>query len=160
MHPAAATIPAFLASLVECVEALTIVLAVGATRGWRSAFAGALGALVVLALAVALLGPALLAIPLRALELGIGFLVLLFGMRWLQKAALRYAGTVALHDEGTIYERKRGALALEAHRGVWDAAGVATAFNGVALEGLEVVFIVLSLGATARAFGPPALGAA
>lgn len=139
---------AFLASLVECVEALTVVLAVGAVRGWRSALAGSASGLLVLLLLVVALGRALTHIPLRQLQLVVGALLLLFGMRWLRKAVLRAAGVLALHDEAAIYERETGALrrpAGVAH--AWDKLAFATAFKITMLEGLEVVFIVLAIGA-------------
>jgi len=97
---------AFLASLVEVVEAFTIVLAVGTTRGWRPALQGSFAGLAVLALLVATLGPALDRVPLHWLQLAIGILLLLFGLRWLRKAILRYAGVVAVHDEELIYQRE------------------------------------------------------
>ena len=101
-------VAAFLASLVECVEALTVVLAVGSVRGWRSALAGAAGALLVLAAIVTALGPALTAIPLHVIQLAVGAMILLFGLRWLRKAILRAAGQIPLHDEEAAFAKNLG----------------------------------------------------
>ncbi len=157
-----AALPAFFASLVEFVEALTVVLAVGVTRGWRAAWIGTLAGVALLALLVAALGPALRLVPLAALQLVVGFLLLLFGMRWLRKAILRYGGTIALHDESAIYEEQTLQLSGDAaaYGGGIDRAGALVAFNAVVLEGLEVVFIVIAVGASAGALVPAALGAA
>ena len=102
-HAGPTMLSAFLASLVECVEAMTVVLAVGIVRGWRGALTGTGLALLLLALLVFILGPTLTAIPLEQLQLGIGMLLMLFGMRWLRKAILRAAGVIALHDENAVY---------------------------------------------------------
>ncbi|MEO9079983.1 MAG: hypothetical protein ABI268_11825, partial [Rhodanobacter sp.] len=137
-----------LASLVECVEALTVVLAVGVTRGWRSALGGSLAALLVLLLIVALLGSALTRLPLGDIQLAVGGLLLLFGMRWLRKSILRAAGVLALHDEAAIYARQT--QALQGAAGMvpgWDRLAVAAAFKITMLEGIEVVFIVIAIGA-------------
>ncbi len=155
-----AALPAFLASLVEFVEALTIVLAVGATRGWRSAWIGTLSGAALLALAVVLFGPLLRLVPLGALQSIVGMLLLFFGLRWLRKAILRYAGTIALHDEAKIFARKEAQLRASTRSEATDWPAIATAFNAVVLEGLEVVFIVIAVGATAGALVPAALGAA
>ena len=140
---------AFLASLVEAVEAVTIVLAVASVRGGRSAGAGALAGLGSLALVVLTLGPLLERVPLQALRLGIGVLLLLFGLRWLRKAILRAAGIIPLHDEQMVFERTSAQLRNQSDRvGVrldWIAA--LTCFKAVLLEGVEVVFIVLAVGA-------------
>jgi Ca2+/H+ antiporter, TMEM165/GDT1 family len=139
---------AFLASLVEFVEALTVVLAVGATHGWRGALAGSGAALFVLLLIVAVLGPALTAIPLNVVQLLVGMLLLLFGMRWLRKAVLRSAGVIPLHDEGATFEQETQTLRqLGKINGSWDRVAVATSFKITMLEGLEVVFIVVAVGA-------------
>ena len=142
---------AFLASAVEMVEALTIVLASGLTRGWRSSLIGLAAALVVLALIVAALGPALTQIPISALRLIVGALLLAFGLQWLRKAILRASGFVGLHDEDAIYAREleeaRGA-GHEMHAGM-DWYGFTLSFKGVLLEGLEVAFIVLTFGSSA-----------
>lgn len=148
IHAGPSMLASFLASLVECVEALTVVLAVGAVRGWRSALAGSASGLLALLLLVVALGHALTRIPLQKLQLVVGGLLLLFGMRWLRKAVLRAAGVLALHDEAAIYEREAQALreqAVAAH--AWDKLAFATAFKITVLEGVEVVFIVLAIGA-------------
>jgi uncharacterized membrane protein len=151
---------AFVASTVEVVEAFTIVLAVASLRGWRPALSGAAAALAVLAAIVAALGPALNLIPLRALQVVIGVLLLLFGLGWLRKAVLRAAGIMALHDEDAIFERERSQLADEV-RSARAADGIAAlaSFKAVLLEGLEVVFIVLAVGAGRGLMVPAALGA-
>lgn len=157
----ATTLPAFLASLVEFVEALTIVLAVSVTRGWRSALMGTFAATALLGVLVLAFGPALARVPISLLQLVIGVLLLFFGLRWLRKAVLRYAGAIALHDEATIYAKQTRLLAAQAgERERLDWIGFTTAFKAVALEGLEVVFIVIALGATAGALVPASLGAA
>ncbi len=140
---------AFLASAVEFVEALTIVLAVGLVRGWRSALAGTATAFVALAILIAALGPALSSIPIDALRLVVGALLLVFGLQWLRKAILRAAGVMALHDENAIFraERERaGTAAAERHAGL-DWYAFTLSFKGVFLEGLEVAFIVITFGA-------------
>jgi Ca2+/H+ antiporter, TMEM165/GDT1 family len=109
-HAGASIITAFLASLVEFVEALTVVLAVGSVRGWRGAITGSLAALVVLLVLVAVLGSALTRIPLDAIQLTVGTLLLLFGMRWLRKAILRAAGILPLHDETAAYAKEAEAM--------------------------------------------------
>jgi uncharacterized membrane protein len=140
---------AFLASAVEMVEALTIVLAAGVARGWRSALAGAAAAGVVLAGVVAALGPAITAIPLNLLRLVVGCLLLTFGLQWLRKAILRASGHKALHDEDSIFAREleQASGAAFSPRARIDAYGFTLAFKGVFLEGLEVAFIVLTFGA-------------
>ena len=147
-----AALAAFLASLVEVVEAFTIVLAVSAARGLRPALTGAaagLAALLALALAF---GPALAAIPLYLLQLVIGVLLLLFGLRWLRKAILRSAGVIPLNDEDEIYAETGAALEAQkrGHAPHLDWLAGMTAFKAVVLEGLEVIFIVLALGAADR----------
>ena len=139
----------FLASLVECVEALTVVLAVGSVRGWRSALAGAAGALVVLGAIVAVLGPELRRIPLHVIQLAVGTMVLLFGLRWLRKAILRAAGRIPLHDEDAAFAKNTLAMrkGMEGTGGVLDRVAIAASFNITMLEGTEVVFIVIALGA-------------
>ncbi len=146
LHSGASLLAAFLASLVECVEALTVVLAVGATRGWRDAVLGSVGALLVLTLLIALLGPALARIPLRAGQLIIGTLLLLFGMRWLRKAMLRAAGVIALHDEAAAYASQRESMGgAQASRSHYDTLAMLATIT--LLEGLEVVFIVVAVAA-------------
>jgi uncharacterized membrane protein len=151
---------AFMASLVEAVEALTIVLAVGTVRGWRPAGLGALVGLVVLALIVVTLGPLLDRVPLYLLQLAIGILLLLFGMRWLRKAILRSAGIIPLHDEEKAFANETAELREQGSRNEarldWIAA--LTSFKAVLLEGLEVVFIVIALGA-GRGMLPAGAGA-
>ena len=141
---------AFLASAVEMVEALTIVLAVGMTRGWRSVAIGVGAACATLALLVAGLGPALTEIPLSALRVVVGAVLLVFGMQWLRKAILRAAGIRARHDEEAVYarevERSRREAAEQGAPLDWYTFTLA--FKGVLLEGLEVVFIVVSFGST------------
>jgi uncharacterized membrane protein len=153
---------AFLASGVEFVEALTIVLAAGLARGWRSALIGLGAATVVLAATVAALGPALTVIPLQGLRLVVGGLLLVFGLQWLRKAILRASGYKALHDEDAIFAREladaRGAGEME--RAGVDWYGFTLAFKGVLLEGLEVVFIVLTFGSAQGSIPLAAVGAA
>ncbi len=153
---------AFLASLVEFVEALTVVLAVGVTRGWRSALAGTGGALALLLVLVVALGPALQRIPLQGIQLAVGTLLLLFGLRWLRKAILRAAGIIPLHDELVAFAKETAALGtgLGMGRGAgWDREGLMTAFKIVMVEGIEVVFIVIAVGATGGLLVPAAVGA-
>jgi uncharacterized membrane protein len=139
---------AFLASLVEFVEALTVVLAVGTVRGWRGALLGSGAATGVLAALVLALGPALTRLPLGVVQLVVGSLLLLFGMRWLRKAILRAAGVIALHDEEAAYATETESLRRAGTRGPgWDRVAIATAFKITMLEGLEVVFIVIAVGA-------------
>ena len=140
----------FLASAVEAVEALTIVLAVGVVRGWRSPLFGVGAALLVLAIIVAALGPALRLLPIDALRLVVGALLLVFGLQWLRKAILRSSGYKALHDEHLAFleERELAASASPAAPRGMDWYSFTVAFKGVLLEGLEVVFIVITFGAT------------
>jgi uncharacterized membrane protein len=160
-HAGSAVLAAFLASLVEFVEALTIVLAVGTVRGWRPALLGTFAGTVLLVLLVVLLGPLLATLPITWLQLAIGILLLLFGMRWLRKAILRAAGVIALHDEDLIYDQETALLRrADTSAGVWDTIGVITTFKAVVLEGLEVVFIVIALGAAGDTLLPAAAGAA
>jgi uncharacterized membrane protein len=151
----------FLACTVEAVEALTIVLAVGATRSWRSAFAGVGAALVVLAVLTAALGPALTLLPLGTLRVVVGGLLLVFGLQWQRKAILRAAGLKAIHDEAAIFQREQAA-AREAggRREGIDPYAFTVAFKGSLLEGLEVVFIVLTFGANQHDVGLAAVAAA
>ncbi|HTW41729.1 MAG TPA: hypothetical protein VMD79_05415 [Solirubrobacteraceae bacterium] len=153
----------FLACAVEAVEALTIVLAVGSTRSWRSATGGAAGAAVVLAALVTALGSALTALPIDALRVAVGGLLLIFGLQWLRKAILRSAGLKAKHDELDAYEREQAAARASGVRGPgFDGYSFAIAFKGVLLEGLEVVFIVVGFGANQHriALAAAAAGAA
>ncbi|HSU64195.1 MAG TPA: hypothetical protein VLJ12_10055 [Burkholderiales bacterium] len=148
---------AFLGSLVEAIEALTIVLAVATVRGWRPAGLGAAAGLASLALIVAALGPLLDRVPLQGLQLVIGVLLLLFGMRWLRKAILRAAGVVPLHDEAAAFAASTAELREHRSRLDW-LAGLAS-FKAVLLEGLEVVFIVIAVGAGRGLLLPASAGA-
>jgi uncharacterized membrane protein len=152
---------AFLACAVEMVEALTIVLAVGVTRGWRSALLGSGAALLTLAVVIAALGPALEVLPIDGLRLFIGVLLLVFGLQWLRKAILRASGYKTLHDEDAIFREEQQAARAAAP----DSAGVdwytfTVSFKGVLLEGLEVAFIVVTFGGAQHNVGLAALGAA
>ncbi|ADH64963.1 conserved hypothetical protein [Allomeiothermus silvanus DSM 9946] len=151
----------FLASGVEMVEALTIVLATGVTRGWRSSLVGVGAALLVLAAGVAALGPALGRVPIDTLRLVVGGLLLVFGIQWWRKALLRYSGLKALHDEEATFAQEREAALRHRRetRAGLDWYAFTLCFKGVLLEGLEVAFIVVTFGATSRALGPASLGA-
>jgi uncharacterized membrane protein len=151
----------FLASAVEGVEALTIVLAAGVTRGWRSTFVGVAVALLVLAVVTAVLGPALTVIPIDALRLVVGGLLLVFGLQWLRKAILRESGYKAKHDEAAIYQKEVEAARGEGRvvRAGLDWYAFTLSFKGVLLEGLEVIFIVVTFGATAHQVGLAAAAA-
>jgi uncharacterized membrane protein len=153
---------AFLASAVEMVEALTIVLAAGLTRGWRSSLSGVAAATVALAVVVAALGPALTVVPLNDLRLVVGGLLLVFGLQWLRKAILRASGFKALHDEDAIFARelREAETAPREERAGLDWYGFTLSFKGVFLEGLEVAFIVLTFGSTQGSIPLAALGAA
>ena len=152
---------AFLASAVEMVEALTIVLAVGITRGWRAALIGVAAGLVALAVVVAALGPSLVAyVPLDALRVVIGVLLLIFGLQWLRKAVLRASGRKALHDEEQIFRAEVAELRAVAFSGAgFDWTGFTVSFKGVFLEGLEVAFIVLTFGTNEGRFDLSIAGA-
>jgi uncharacterized membrane protein len=144
----------FLASAVEFVEAFTIVLVVGVTVNWRSALLGALAAAATLALLVATLGTALVQwVPIDALRIVIGTLLLLFGLKWLKNAIMRYAGLKARHDEQAIYEETRAELRargeVEASSPRFDLFGFLLSYKSVLLEGLEVAFIVITFGLSA-----------
>ena len=138
----------FVASAVEAVEALTIVLAVGVVRGWRSTLYGVGAAAIVLAAIVAALGPALRLIPIVTLRFVVGALLLAFGLQWLRKAILRASGYKPLHDEGAAFAREREQADAAGHveRMGMDWYSFTVAFKGVLLEGLEVAFIVISFG--------------
>jgi len=159
-HSGPILLASFLASSVECVEALTIVLAVGAVRGWRPALFGAGLAVALLAVLVAVFGAELQLLPLASLQTAIGILLLLFGMRWLRKSVLRAGGVVALRDESANYASQTESLrgAPRETRG-WDPLGIATSFKAVTLEGIEVVFIVIAVGTVGGALVPAAVGA-
>jgi uncharacterized membrane protein len=147
VHIGPTALAAFLASLAECVEALTIVLAVGAARGWRDALGGCLTALFVLAAIVAVFGGRLVQVPLLSIQLFVGALLLLFGLRWLRKAILRSAGIIPLHDETQAFQKERQRLTLVGVTVGWDKIAFATSFQITMLEGAEVVFIALGIGA-------------
>jgi uncharacterized membrane protein len=147
-HTGTSVVASFLASLVECVEALTVILAVGSVRGWRSALIGSASAIAVLLVIIATLGTALTHIPLHFLQLTVGTLLLLFGLRWLRKAILRSAGLISLHDEQAAFTKNTEAMRqLTNNPTAWDKIAFATAFNITMLEGTEVVFIVIAIGA-------------
>ncbi|CAD5270781.1 Membrane protein [Bosea sp. 62] len=152
---------AFLGSLVEVVEAFTIVLAVGTVRGWRPALTGAAVGLALLVALVLTLGPVLDQVPIQALQLFVGVLLLLFGLRWLRKATLRSAGIIPLHDETLAFARESAQLtdlARQQQKHLDWIAGLA-AFKAVVLEGVEVVFIVIAVGAGRGLLWPASLGA-
>jgi uncharacterized membrane protein len=160
VSPAYLILATFLACAVEAVEALTIVLAVGTTRGWRSALYGVGGATVILLALVAVLGPALRSIPIETLRIVVGTLLLLFGLQWLRKAILRAGGLKAQRDEAVEFTRE----SEEAKRAGRPASGMdwysfTLSFKGVLLEGLEVVFIVLTFGAAQHRVGLAAIAA-
>ena len=150
MGSGALFVAVFLACFVEAVEALTIVLAAGTGRDWRSAITGVVSGVALLAVVVAVLGPSLTLIPLSALRLVVGGLLLIFGLQWLRKAILRASGLKALHDENAIFATELAAAqAVEPDRRgmVGDWYAFTLSFKGVVLEGLEVVFIALTFGA-------------
>ena len=153
----------FVACAVEAIEALTIVLAAGLTRQWRSTFQGMAAALLVLAAIVGVLGPTITLLPLTALRLVVGALLAIFGLQWLRKAILRAAGYKALHDEASAYLREVAAAKaapVSSRRGVSDWYAFTLSFKGVLLEGLEVVFIVITFGDNQRNLGAAVVGAA
>lgn len=151
----------FAACVVESVEALTIVLAVGTTRGWHATMRGVVVGLLALAVIVTALGPALTVIPLNGLRLVVGGLLLVFGLGWLRKAILRASGFKALHDEAAIFARERAAAERAgSSTGLFgDSYAFTLAFKGVLLEGLEVAFIVLTFGANQHSIPLAAMGA-
>jgi Ca2+/H+ antiporter, TMEM165/GDT1 family len=165
----------FLASAVESVEALTIIVAAGVSRGWRSALEGTAVALLVLAVLVGALGPALVyLVPINVLRVVIGALLLIFGLQWLRKAILRAVGLKAKHDEDAIFRQQVEALSVQEagagpagagpspsvqRRPKRDATGFTVAFKGTFLEGLEVVIIVLGLGGGSHRIGLAAVAA-
>jgi uncharacterized membrane protein len=155
-------ITTFFASAVEAVEALTIVLAVGVVRGWRSTLVGVGAATIVLAAIVAALGPALRHIPIGTLRFIVGALLLAFGLQWLRKAILRASGYKPLHDEGAAFarEREQAGAAAPARASRMDWYSFTVAFKGVLLEGLEVTFIVVTFGSTQGRVGLAAGAAA
>jgi uncharacterized membrane protein len=152
----------FLASGVEAVEAVTIVIGVGVVRGWRSPLIGAGAASLVLAALVVALGPALTVIPIHVLRLVVGALLLAFGLQWLRKAVLRAGGALAQRDEAVAFQREQeeAAVASTEERAGLDWYAFTVSFKGVLLEGLEVVFIVISFGSAQGKLGLAAAGAA
>ncbi|HEY8285820.1 MAG TPA: hypothetical protein VIJ28_15665 [Chloroflexota bacterium] len=162
MSGAFLVLASFLASAVEMVEALTIVLACGVTRGWRSSLIGVGVALVALAAIMAVLGPALTLIPINALRLVVGALLLIFGLQWLRKAIMRAGGVQALRNEAALYQKglEAGRTNAKTVKAGLDWYAFTLCFKGVLLEGLEVAFIVVTFGATAHQVPLAALGAA
>jgi uncharacterized membrane protein len=159
---AAAVGTAFAASLVECVEALTIVLAVSSVSGWRSGLLGAASGALCLAAMLTLAGGALVRVPLNDLHVIVGAVLLLFGLSWLRKAVLRTAGIKAKHDEAAIYDRQIDAMRSNTPAGSadrLDPIAMIAAFKAVVIEGIEVVLIVVAVGRVAGALVPAALGA-
>lgn len=142
-------IAAFLGAFVELVEAFTIILAAASIAGWRAALMGTLIGCIVLVALVAVLGPAMTLLPIGLLQIAIGLMLLLFGMRWLRKAILRGAGYIALHDEAVLFVHETDALRAAAAATARRTSAIAAlaAFKGVMLEGIEVVFIVIAVGA-------------
>jgi uncharacterized membrane protein len=161
IHAGTPMATAFLASTVEAVEAATVVLAAGVVRGWRSALSGAMAALAVLVLIVAVFGQAIAAIPIGVLQVVVGTLLLLFGIRWLRKAMLRAAGVIDLRDEEVLYRREREALGASgsADRARWHPIAALTSFKAVLLEGVEVIVIVIGIGAAGNTLVPATIGA-
>jgi uncharacterized membrane protein len=151
----------FLAAAVEAVEALTIVLAVGVVRGWRSALLGVGAAALALAAVVVVLGPALSGIPISTLRFVVGALLLLFGLQWLRKAVLRAGGYRALHDEDAAFAsgQAEAGAATAAAAGTMDWYAFVVSFKGVLLEGLEVAFIVIAFGSSHGGYGVTAAAA-
>ena len=159
MHDLLLFLGAFLASAVEMVEALTIVLAVGITRGWRSALWGVAAALTALVLLVGVLGSALTDIPIDSLRVVVGSVLLIFGLQWLRKAILRAGGLKALHDEDAIFRAEVAELEHADRAASHDWYSFTVSFKGVFLEGLEVAFIVVTFGSTQGNVGLAAIGA-
>jgi uncharacterized membrane protein len=155
-HNAVIFLAVFLACAVEMVEALTIVLAVGITRGWRSASWGVVAAVAALTALVAVFGPAIAKVPLGTLRLVVGSVLLIFGLQWLRKAILRASGLKDLHDEAAIFARE--VEGLRSSRADW--TGFTVAFKGVFLEGLEVAFLVVTFGASQHKIGLATVAAA
>ena len=152
----------FLASAVEAVEAVTIVLAAGTARDWKSAFRGVGAGIALLAFIIAFAGPAISHLPISSMRLGVGGLLLVFGLQWLRKAILRASGFKALHDEARIFQEELEAAAKATKKirfGVSDWYAFTLAFKGVLLEGLEVVFIVLTFGTIQKEVGLASLAA-
>lgn len=157
-----AIVPVFLASVVECIEAWTVVVAVGLSRGWRAPLLGVLAALVVIGLLVAIFGVTLVdRIDEHLFEVVIGTLLLLFGLRWMRKAVLRYVGVIALHDEDATYRKTVDSLGnTQWERDRFDWVGFSLAGKTMLLEGLEITFLVITLGASGDAGYPVAIAGA
>ncbi len=153
MHALATFVPVFLASVVECVEAWTVVVAVGLTRGWRAPLLGTAVATGLIVALIAIFGVTLIdRVNEDLFRVVVGTLLLLFGLRWLRKAILRFAGVVGIHDESAIYQREVEALSGEGARAArFDWVGFVTAGKTMLLEGLEITFLVITLGAQGNA---------
>ncbi len=147
IHAAPSILAAFFASLVEFVEALTVILAIGSVRGWRGVLGGSGSALILLLAMVATLGPALVHVPLDMIQAIVGVLLLLFGLRWLRKAILRAVGVIPLHDESATFARETARLRALGGTSEWERVAFATGFQITMLEGMEVIFIVVAIGA-------------
>jgi uncharacterized membrane protein len=158
----ATVVATFLASAVEVVEVVTIVLAIGITRGWRSTMVGVGAALGVLVVVTAVLGTALTRVPLHGIQVVVGSLLLVFGLQWLRKAILRASGFKALNDEDEVFAEESAAArtAPVVRRGSLDWFAFTVAFKGMLLEGLEVIFIVMTVGASSGQMGVAAGAAA
>lgn len=145
-------LPSFFASIVEFVEALTIVLVVGVTINWKSSLLGGLAAFITLAVLVGIFGSTLVIfVPIEVLRVVIGVILVLFGLQWLKKALLRYSGFKDLHDEAAIYQKKMKELKElgNVNTNEFNGFGFVTSYKSVLLEGLEVAFIVITFGSTA-----------
>ena len=163
LHWGTSSLAAFLASLVECVEALTIVLAVGVTRGWQAVLTGTAAGLILLALLVVIFNPILrhIPIPISLLQISLGGLLFIFGANWLRKAILRAVGRKALHDQAQIYREEISVMEhAEKAKGHWDWLALITGFKAIVVEGVEVVFVVVAVGIAETSLAPAALGAA
>jgi Ca2+/H+ antiporter, TMEM165/GDT1 family len=160
-HSGPSFVASFLACLVECVEALTVVLAVGSVRSWSGALSGTAAAVAVLFALIAALGNTLIWIPLHSLQLVVGALLLLFGLRWLRKAILRSSGQIPLHDEQAAFAKNTASMERLGGVHGWDRIAFAAAFQITMLEGIEVVFIVIAIGSGgAGLLLPASVGAA
>jgi uncharacterized membrane protein len=160
VHTILLALGTFAASTVEMVEALTIALAVGVTRGWKAVWLGSLVALLALGALVAALGPAITHLPLQTVRIAVGGLLFVFGLQWLRKAILRAGGAKSLHDEDAIYQKELEQLrAAGAPSGSFDGYGFTVVFKGVFLEGLEVAFIVITFGVSQGHIGVAVLAA-
>ena len=162
LHVSSVTLSCFLASLVEFVEALTIILAVGTTRNWRSAFAGTFAALIALAVLIFTAGPSIQKVPIHWMQLVVGAAVAIFGLNWLRKATLRSAGLKALHDEDLEFSQQVSKLQSTEKlqsKNAFDIVAMITAFKAVFLEGFEVAFIVITAGSISGHFDSAVIGA-